>query len=340
MTKKIPFEYYFTENNHLSIIDVRSPGEFLQGHIPNAHNIPLFNNEERAIVGTCYKKEGKDKAVKLGLSIVGPKLADFVNEAEKIAPNKEVFVHCWRGGMRSGSFAWLLQTAGFKEIKTLELGYKAFRKFVLQTLATKINYKIIGGYTGSMKTVLLQMLKEKGQQVIDLEQLAHHKGSAFGSFGQGKQPTQEQFENDLAIEILKCDISKPVWIEDESRHIGSVFLIPPFYENKLSAQLFLIQLPFEQRLEFLVKEYAIFPKQEIENALCKIEKKLGGQHLKTALEALAKDDFHKVAKIAMVYYDKYYGYSLANRANETITEIEIKADKLMETVDLLIEKGK
>jgi tRNA 2-selenouridine synthase len=339
MTKKIPIEYYFKENKQFPIIDVRSPGEFVQGHIPNAHNIPLFINEERAIVGTCYKKEGKNKAVKLGLSIVGPKLAEFVKEAEKIAPQKEVFVHCWRGGMRSGSFAWLLQTAGFEQVYTLELGYKAFRKFVLQTLTTKLNYKVIGGYTGSMKTHLLQMLKAKGQQVIDLEYLAHHKGSAFGSLGQAKQPTQEQFENDLAIEILKCDVSKPVWIEDESRHIGSVFLRPTFFENKLSAPLFLVQLPFEQRLEFLVKEYAIFPKQALENALRKIEKKLGGLHLKMTLEALENDDFHKVAEIALVYYDKYYGYSLANRAKETISTIEMEPDKLMEAVDLLIEKG-
>ena len=339
MIKKIPIESYFLEKKELPIIDVRSPGEFLQGHIPNAYNIPLFSNEERAMVGTCYKKEGKDKAVKLGLTLVGPKLAHFVTEVEKIAPNRQVFVHCWRGGMRSGSFAWLLQTAGFTKVYTLESGYKAFRQFVLKTIGTKLNYKVIGGYTGSMKTILLQLLNEKGQQIIDLEQLAHHKGSAFGSFGQNKQPSQEQFENELAIEILKCDINRPVWIEDESRHIGSVFLIPPFFENKLSAHLFLVHLPFEQRLEYLVKEYAGYPKEDIEISLRKIEKKLGGQHLKSALEALGKDDFHKVASIAMVYYDKFYGYSLGNRANETITEMEISEDRLFEAVDLLIQKG-
>lgn len=340
MVEKIPIERYFKDYASIPIVDVRSPAEFLQGHLPNAVNIPLFTNEERAIVGTCYKKEGKDKAVKLGLEFVGPKLANFVVEAEHIAPNKEIIIHCWRGGMRSGSFAWLLQTAGFKQVLTIELGYKAYRKYVLATLERPLKYNVIGGFTGSHKTTILQMLGESGEQVIDLEQLANHKGSAFGSMGQEKQPTQEQFENNLAMKILNCDENKPVWIEDESRHIGSVGFNNSFFDLKTNAPLFLLELSLEERIDNLVKDYACFPKEEIKESLCKIEKKLGGQHLKTALEALERNDFKKLTSILLVYYDKFYAYSLDKKTEKNMYSIVIQNDKLDEAVEKLIKESR
>mgnify|MGYP003349536217 CR=1 FL=1 len=200
------------EAHSAPIVDVRTPAEFEQGHIPGAINLPLFSNEERKIIGTLYKKEGKQPAIRKGLEIVGPKLATLVAEINNIKKNffpttsppsskdrvgiGSILFHCWRGGMRSSSVAWLAQMAGYAST-TLQGGYKTYRNYVLQSFHSSINLKIIGGYTGSGKTIILEELKKQGEQIINLEHLAHHKGSAFGAFGQEKQPTQEQFENNL-----------------------------------------------------------------------------------------------------------------------------------------------
>jgi len=187
---------FLKEAAHLPVIDVRSPGEYDHAHIPHAINIPLFDNEERAKVGTRYKQVGKDSAVLLGLELVGPKLADFVKKARRLnLTGQEVLVHCWRGGMRSGSFAWLLNTAGIKA-RTLEGGYKAYRSQVLAAFAEPARM-IYGGKTGSGKTEILHELAKQGEQVIDLEALANHKGSSYGAIGQEPQPSSEQFENKL-----------------------------------------------------------------------------------------------------------------------------------------------
>ena len=157
---------------------------YASGHIPGAHNIPLFTNEERAIIGTLYVQVGKDPAVERGLELVGPKLADFVRQARELSAGKPLFLYCWRGGMRSGSMAWLFRTAGFKTF-LLKGGYKAYRRSFIDLL-DKYPWKIVvlGGPTGCGKTEILHRLQEKGQQVIDLEGLAHHKGSAFGALGE------------------------------------------------------------------------------------------------------------------------------------------------------------
>jgi len=182
------------------VIDVRSPGEFVRGHIPGAHSVPLFTDEERAVVGTLYKQQGRDAAVREGLRIVGPKLATIVDEARALAPDGRIGVHCWRGGERSGSVAWLLDKAGFTEVFTLKRGYKAFRQHVLEAFNMPHDLRVLGGYTGTGKTETLAHLRELGEQVIDLEGLAHHKGSSFGALGEEPQPTTEHFENLLVVD--------------------------------------------------------------------------------------------------------------------------------------------
>ena len=195
MIYKHPVEEFLDKAQTLPIIDVRSPGEYQHAHIPGAISIPLFDNDERAQVGTKYKNAGKDSAVLLGLSLVGPKLADFVKQSKKLNPQgKEVLVHCWRGGMRSSSFAWLLDTAGLTA-STLVGGYKAYRNTVLSAFSEPHNLIILGGKTGSGKTDILKELARQGEQIIDLEGLANHKGSTYGAIGQAPQPATEQFEN-------------------------------------------------------------------------------------------------------------------------------------------------
>ncbi len=231
MSEKIGALDFFNLSKDIPVIDVRSPKEFETGHIPGAHNIPIFSNEERAIVGTKYKQEGREPAILVGLEIVGSKLKSFANTARKLSKNNQLLVHCWRGGMRSSSMAWLFEMVGIKTF-ILEGGYKAFRNYGKSQLAASKKLIILGGLTGSGKTETLLKIKEKGEQVVDLEGLAHHKGSAFGSLGQKPQLPNEQFENNLIYEWLTLDITKSIWLEDESHSIGSNWIPNEHFTSK------------------------------------------------------------------------------------------------------------
>lgn len=310
------------------VIDVRSPGEFARGHIPGAMNMPLFDNDERAVVGTLYKQQGRDAAVLEGLRIVGPMLAAIVERANQFAPEGQIRVHCWRGGERSGSVAWLLDKAGFEEVCTLKGGYKAFRNHVLGSFGNVPDLLVLGGYTGTGKTETLHHLKELGQQVIDLERLAHHKGSSFGSLGEMPQPTQEQFENVLWHAIRSVDRSHAVWVEDESHMIGRNKLPDPFFAALRAAPLLFADMPLEERVERLVKDYGTFPTEQLGEAVQRISRRIGPQHAKTALEALASGDLHLVARLSLGYYDKTYAYGLSRRDPLRVTTLKASATDL------------
>lgn len=293
-------------------MDVRTPAEFENGHIPGALNLPLFSNEERAIVGTIYKQESPEKALLKGLDFVGGKMSKFVEDAKEMAPSKKVALHCWRGGKRSSSMAWLLDLAGF-DVKVLEGGYKSYRQYIRdQIQVSSYNFLVLGGKTGSGKTQILQALKPKGEQVVDLEKLAHHKGSAFGWLGETVQPTTEQFENDLFEQLLKLDSNKRIWLENESRSIGNVYLPDVFWHKMKNSPVINIEIPFDERVQILVDEYARYPKDQLLESFYKIKKRLGGQNLKEAEKALAEGNFHKTAEIALLYYDKSYQFLLEN----------------------------
>ncbi|MEI7501968.1 MAG: tRNA 2-selenouridine(34) synthase MnmH [Paludibacter sp.] len=296
----------------LPIIDVRSPGEFEKGHIPNAINIPLFTNDERAHVGTVYVQQSQEAAIKLGYEYVTPKLQDFINDAFKVAPNGEVIVHCWRGGMRSHAFAQHLVDNGFGEVKLIIGGYKAYRNYVLDTLASPSKVKVLGGYTGSGKTYILEELKKLGNQVIDLEGLANHKGSTFGGIGQLVQPTVEQFENNLYEEFRQLDLTKPIWVEDESYDIGRVKIPKPFFEQMQASQLYFIEISQHERAKHLVIEYGVCDKQKLADSIQRISQRLGGLSVKNAIAALEQDDFYEVAMITLHYYDKLYAKGMNN----------------------------
>ncbi len=316
MLKEIDINTGLQLVNKLPIIDVRSPGEFEKGHIPGAVNIPLFSNSERAHVGTVYKKESKEKAMEIGLKYVEPKLNYFIKKAEEIAPEKSVIVHCWRGGMRSKAFAKHLHDNGFNNVSTIIGGYKSFRNYALNSFCTKAQLCTLGGYTGSGKTYILHRLQEMGEQVIDLEGLANHKGSAFGGIGQNKQPTIEQFENNLFWEWKNFDYSKTIWVEDESHRIGSVNIPMNLFENMKNEPLLFINLPQSERIKHLVDEYATFPKTELAISIDHISKRLGGENTKKALQCLEEDNFEFIAEIALKYYDKYYLRGLNKRESQ------------------------
>ncbi|CAM3856749.1 tRNA 2-selenouridine(34) synthase MnmH [Aquirufa aurantiipilula] len=317
------------------MLDVRSPGEFERAHIPGAISFPMFNNEERAAVGTCYKKEGKDKAVELGLSIVGPKLATWVKSAKKLSQGKPVLIHCWRGGMRSGSMAWLLETAGL-QVKLLIGGYKAYRHLVLNSLANPIPLRVLGGKTGSGKTEILLEMKKRGFQVIDLEGIAHHRGSAFGHLGLAPQPSSEHFENVLFHELCQLDLQKTIWVEDESRHIGKVFMNLEFYNQLRDAPVLFLDIDAQYRLPYLVKVYAQYPKELLAEAIEKIKKRLGGQHYQKALDCLDLGEFEEVAAITLQYYDKAYLHGLEQRNSQKIHRLEVHSLDTQKQVDAIL----
>jgi len=318
-------EKFLELSENIPVIDVRSPLEFSQGHFPSAFNLPLFDDEERKKVGTLYKQSGKQSAILAGLDFVGPKMSQFVKEINKVVSDRNVLLHCWRGGMRSAGMGWLLKTADFK-VSILEGGYKSYRSYIRQKQGERINMIVLGGKTGSGKSDILNQLAEKGEQIIDLEKIAHHKGSAFGDLGQEKQPTNEQFENDLYKALYKLDLENTIWIEDESRGIGFIGVPDPFYQQMRNSITVFIDVPKSFRVKRLVEEYAAFDPQRLENAIHRITKKLGGQNVKIAIEALKQKDFDTVADLLLIYYDKAYLKGLSFRNQNKVFKLSVESD--------------
>jgi len=335
MAKSIAPAAFFDKPESPMLLDVRTPAEYAHGHIPGAINLPLFSDEERVVVGTIYKQANPEAALLKGLDFVGGKMSNFVKQARKIAPNRQLTVHCWRGGKRSGSMAWLLGFADF-EVTVLQGGYKAYRQYVLQSLAERrFEIIILGGHTGCGKTEVLHELQRQGEHIIDLEKLAHHKGSSFGALGEVPQPTVEQFENDLFDAFRKLPEGARVWIEDESQSIGRVYVPPGFWQQMNMARMIRMDMPLDLRVQKLVANYAAFPKAMLCESFERIRKRLGGQHLKAALEALEQDDFAQAAEIALRYYDKAYAATQARRASELITPLAIPFDDAAQAAQLL-----
>ena len=326
----------------IPVVDVRSPSEFTLGHIPGAVNIPLFNDQERAAVGTKYKKEGRIPAILEGLNKTGPQISSKLEQALRIARGGKLLVHCWRGGMRSEAIAWLFSLGGI-ETQVLEGGYKSFRQLIIADIEAKRKMIILGGLTGSSKTHILKCIKESGHQMIDLEGLANHKGSAFGALGQLQQPSTEQFSNLLFNELKQIDNSVPFWVEDESRNIGSVFMPDGFYSNMQESPVVVILMDLELRLPRLIEEYSKYPAETLKDSVMKISKRLGGNNTKDAINAIDSGDFAKAIEITLFYYDKAYRFGLTRKHSQNINyvetdtdNIEINAAKILEAASKII----
>lgn len=320
-------------------VDVRSEGEFAYGHIPHAISLPLFNNAERASIGTTYKQTSSQEAILQGLDIVGPKMSGFIRFVQPLVKDNKIFVHCWRGGMRSGSMAWLFNQFGY-EVYTMRGGYKAYRRLVLDTLAAPYKYIVLGGRTGTGKTDTLKVLEKAGEQVIDLEGLARHKGSAFGMLGQLPQPSTEHFENLLHQRLKQFDTARRVWLEDESKKIGTVVLDNYLWNRLKQAPLLVMELPLEVRLKRLVADYSLHPAVLLEQSVTALRKRLGGNEWKSAIDALHTGDFTEVARILLHYYDKTYDYNLSQRESKQVTHLVFEEDDLMAIAEVLISAAK
>ena len=266
------------------IIDVRSPDEFADDHVPGAINLPVLSNEERALVGTIYVQESAFKAKRIGAAIVARNAADHIEgPLSDRGGSWQPLIYCWRGGQRSGSFASILSQIGWRA-ELLQGGYKSYRRLVVQALYNQaIDQRIIliDGNTGTAKTEILGELKKAGAQVIDLEGLAAHRGSLLGAM-KGGQPSQKSFESHLAMQIAKLDPTKPLFLEAESNKIGDILIPPSLWQAMCAASRITIDAPLAARSEFLTRSYSDL--LEDTDALRQRVQKLSGFHSKEQIE--------------------------------------------------------
>lgn len=343
--KNIPVIEFLSEIKDGVVIDVRTPAEYEKGHIVGAYNMPLFTNEERAVVGTIYVKQGKELAVERGLDFVGARLSNFIRETKNILKQNggdrktPIYLYCWRGGMRSNSLAWLLSTAGFN-VNVLLGGYKAYRRYFLSKLNVGYwNFTILGGPTGCGKTDILMSLAAKGQQVIDLEYLAKHRGSAFGVYGyDAPQPTTEHFGNTIFHQLAQFDSSRTIWCEGESMSIGKVFIPQELYNLIQCSNFIYFSIPRSVRLDHIVRDYGECPKEVLLQSFTNITKRLGFDNAKRAIELVNNGDLRGAADIALTYYDKGYNLCIDSRVGKIIRRIEMENDTPDLTADELIRE--
>jgi len=337
--QKLPPHRFLDLSVSLPVVDVRSPGEFSHGHIPGAVNIPLFDDSQRAEVGTIYKQEGNLKAVIRSIDLAAPEMSDKFRRAVTLAREKSLLTYCWRGGMRSEAMGWLFSMGGLTPL-LLEGGYKAYRNHILNDLGRKRNFIILGGLTGSGKTHILNYIMSSGRQVTDLEALASHKGSAFGALGQQPQPSSEHFANLLYSDLAAKNEEKSIWLEDESRNIGTVFMPDNFYNMMQSAPVIALMMSIETRIPRLLREYASFPPEQTIASVMKISKRLGGDRTREALEAIRNDDFATAIRVTLEYYDKSYNYALSKPQERRIVYVETDTDDVAVNASKVLEAAK
>lgn len=350
--ESIDVETFLNLSKQYPILDVRSPAEYTHAHIPGALSIPLFTDEQRKIIGTAYKRESRKIAVNHGLKYFSERMKIIPREVEDLVKNFEieshkpvssstvenkvksenpgVLLHCWRGGMRSSTVAWLLSLYGYN-IFILNGGYKSYRHWALAQFEKPYSLHILGGYTGSGKTEILLEMQAKGKTIIDLEGVANHKGSAFGALGQQPQPSQEMFENLLALKLSEAFKKEEIiWIEDESNRIGGVHVPNPFWDQMRKSKLYFLDIPVEERVKFIVSNYGCFSRESLHDSIIKIQKKLGGQETKNALLFLSQNNYHACFEILLKYYDKLYEKALHNRENIQDLLHKIPCEKVSE----------
>ena len=319
------------------LIDVRSPDEYYKGHMPNSINIPLFNNDERSIIGKKYKVSGRNLAIREGFKIIEKKL-DYLLEDIFLAKDKYINsnnennnikqvikLYCARGGMRSQSICWLLERFSFSCL-ILDGGYKSYRNWVLKMFKDKLKIIVIGGKTGTRKTKLLTKLKILNYQILDFESLANHRGSSFGGLGMPNQPKNEQYENLIAENLGDFNKDNIIFVEAESPNIGKNRIPHELYKQMMNAQRIEIIRDERIRINELINTYSLFSKNDLKDSVLRITRRLGPQRTKSALDFIEKEDWEGVCKSVLEYYDKCYEYDLKNKKNVKTLNMNIKND--------------
>ncbi|WP_051379005.1 tRNA 2-selenouridine(34) synthase MnmH [Derxia gummosa] len=319
-----------------TLVDARSPAEYALDHIPGAINCPVLDDEERRIVGTIYKQQGAFEARRVGGAMVAANLARHLRErfADRPAGWKPL-VYCWRGGMRSGSMVTWLRLVGW-DAQQLAGGYKNFRKHVIERLdavAPTLPLRVLSGPTGSAKTRVLQALAALGEQVIDLEACAAHKGSVLGDLPGVEQPSQKQFETRIATALDGLDLGRPVFIEAESRRIGRLALPTALLARLRAAPCIEIDATLEARLSYLLRDYAYLG-DEPEALAAKLERLRGLQSGETIARwtgwARDRDLPSLFAELMVMHYDPHYTRSQSAHLAGFATAERVAADDLGE----------
>ncbi len=319
------------------LIDVRSPDEYYKGHMPNSINIPIFNNEERSIIGKKYKISGREIAVREGFKIIENKIDKLIQKfmlfkeeflsstGGKFLCEEYIKIYCARGGMRSQSMFWLLEKFRYPCVK-LNGGYKNYRNWVLNCFKDKKKLIVIGGKTGTRKTKILTKLKSLDYQILDFESLANHRGSSFGGLGMIKQPTNEQYENLISEHLDKFNKLKFIFVEAESPNIGKNRIPHELYKQMKNSKRIEIIRDERIRIDELVKTYSKYEKNDLKESVLRISKRLGPQRTKVAIESIDNEDWENVCKSVLDYYDRCYEHELKDKKDVKILNMEFKSD--------------
>lgn len=296
-------------DTHL-IVDVRTPLEYAEDHIPGAVNVPLLTDEERVEIGILHKEDGPHAARRRGLELTAHRFPAMVREIADAAAGRPILVYCWRGGLRSKTVTVILDLAGFKATQLIG-GYKSFRHVVgeyFNPFTPKVPLVVLHGMTGIGKTTLLQRLKERGRSTLDLEGLACHRGSAFGQLGLNQDLTQKRFETILWDACRRAPAGEPLILEGESERIGRVSLPGDFYQKMAQGIRVWCHASLETRVARLIAEYGLPEyKEEMAVALQRIRKKLGGKRCDELGENLERWEMEEFMKgLVQDYYDKVY----------------------------------
>lgn len=309
----IEYEYgeLLKRRDSLIFIDVRSPVEYKKEHIPGAVNIPVFSDEEREKIGIIYKNEGKRSASEEALKIVGPKLYDiYLKFEENSRKGFKMVVYCARGGMRSSTVSSLFKELSLPTLK-LSKGYKGYRNYInekLPELIAPLRFVVLYGKTGSGKTKILKILKEKGHDVLDLEKYANHRGSLLGSIGLGEQNSQKYFESLLFEEVLSLK-NRTVFIEGESQRVGKIFLPQYLYAKIKKSEKIYIETGIEKRIEIIKEEYLKegYDSREVVEAVKKLSRYIGAERTGELVRGIEKGSYDAViGDLIENYYDKVY----------------------------------
>lgn len=334
----INWEEIQSNRSDYMLIDVRSPGEFKEATIPGAINLPLFTDQERAEVGTIYKQVGPDDAKIRGLEIVSPKLVYLMREIRKHRDGRQIVIFCWRGGMRSKSVVMLSDWMGVK-VHQLKGGYRAYRQYIskeLQKVEWETRFIVLHGHTGVGKTILLNRLEELGYPVLNLEQMADHRGSIFGRIGLTGRHSQKMFDSLLWENVIKNKEKPYLFVEAESKRIGHVFLPKFVLDKKENGIHVLIEASLCKQVERIIQEYtqATDDTEPFKEAFSKIEKRLTGEVASEIRKALDQNDLRKAVEMLMIhYYQPRYSHA-RDRYAQTVKKI-INADHLESAVSEL-----
>ncbi len=313
------------------IIDVRSPAEYAEDHVPGAINLPALDNDERAVVGTIYTQDDPFKARKIGAALVAQNAARHLQGplADREGAWRPL-VYCWRGGQRSGSFTSILQQIGWRA-DTVKGGYKSYRRLVVRALyGETVPHKVvlIDGGTGSAKTRLLELLAQAGAQVIDLEGLANHRGSLFG--GRGEQPAQKMFESRLAMALVRADPDTPLFVEAESNKVGDLLIPPALWKAMQGAPRITVQAPVAARAAFTVRAYAdmVEDPERLADTIAALRPYHGAKQVAAWQELAAEGAFQQLAEqLIQSHYDPRYAKKAEERAkSETVLALDALDD--------------